>query len=160
MNITVSGDAVAWYGAIVATTSVLVGGYAVWRDRAKLKVTASPGMKITESSGDYSKDSTYVLIEVANVGRRGIHLRQLPFFKIKGKKTGGLLVKGRWQPKENLGEGESATMPCIQDGLDLTQITCVVVNDAAGRAWTGRIGKRQKWRWFYWPLAMIRRRRK
>lgn len=141
MNITISGDAVAWYGAIVATASVFVGGYAVWRDRAKLKVKARPGMKLTESFGAYSADATYIVIEVANVGRRAIHLQQLPFFKLKGKKTEGLMVKGPWQPKEHLEEGQSATMLCKQDGVDLGQTACVVVKDATGREWKGKIEK-------------------
>jgi hypothetical protein len=132
---------VAWYGAIVATASVLVGGYTAWRDRARLKVTARPGWKLTESFGVFSKDSTYVLIEVANVGRRPVHLRELPHFKLKGQKTGGIVVKGPWQPKDCLDEGESATMLCKQDGLDLAQVTCVVVNDATGRAWAGPVRK-------------------
>jgi hypothetical protein len=141
MNITISGDAVAWYGAIVATLSVFVGGYAVWRDRAKLKVTARPGMKLSESVGDYSADTTYIVIEVANVGRRAIHLRQLPFFKLKGKKTEGLIVKGPWQPKEHLEEGQSASMLCKQDNMDLSMISRVVVKDATGRKWKGKIEK-------------------
>ena len=141
MYITISGDAVAWYGAIVATTSVLVGGYAVWRDCTKLKVSVRPDMKLTESFGDYSKDSTYLFIEVANIGRRVIHLKELPYFKRKGMK-GGLVVKGPWQPKADLAEGESAMMLCIQDGVDFAQLTCVVVKDATGRYWTGRIRKK------------------
>ena len=142
MNITISGNAVAWYGAIVATASVIVGGYSVWRDRAKLKVTARPDMEVFGSSGDFPKDGTYVVIKVANVGRRVIHLKELPVFKRKGKKTGGLVVTGPWLPKADLAEGESAEMFCPQDGLDWTQIPCVVVSDAVGRNWTARIRKK------------------
>jgi len=143
MNITITGDAVAWYGAIVATASAFVGGYAIWRDRAKLTISARPDMKISESIGNYSKDATYIVIEVANVGRRAIHLRQLPFLKLKGKKTAGLVVKGPWQPRDHLEEGESATMLCKQEGMDLTQVTCVVVKYATGKAWKGRIKKKK-----------------
>jgi hypothetical protein len=141
MIINISVDAVAWYGAIVATASAIASGCAVWRDRIKLKVSVRPGMKITESFGNYSKDATYVVIEVANVGRRPIHLCQFPFFKLKGKKQGGLVVKGPWHPKDHLEEGESATMLAKQDSLDLSQITCVLVKDATGRFWKGKIRK-------------------
>ena len=142
MNISISANAVAWYGAIVATASVVGGGLEFWRDRAQLKVSARADMTLLQPFEGYSADETYIFIEVANVGRRPINLRQLPFFTRKGEKTKGLLVTGSWLPKDQLQEGESAAMLAKQDGLDLSLLTGVVVNDATGRVWKGKIRRK------------------
>jgi len=142
LNITISGDAVAWYAAIVATASAFVGGYAVWRDRTRLKVRVRLGWKLAEPYMDYSTEETYIIIEVANVGRRPVQLNLLPFFKLRGQDK-GLVVKGPWLPKDCLQEGESAKMLCKQDAVDLAKVTHVVVNDLTGRAWKARIPKRK-----------------
>ena len=138
-NITITADAVAWYAAIVATLGSLVTGYAVWRDRARVKVLARPNMKITESWGDYSKGRTYIFIEVANVGRRPVHLQGLPWFTVKGQKKPVYAVKSRWEPKDLLDEGENATMLCDQESLkvDLSTLDKIIVRDATGRKWKG-----------------------
>lgn len=141
MQITISAEAVAWYGAIVATTSAILGAISVFRDRAKIRVSATPDMKIVQSVGDYSKDSSYILIEVANVGRRTVHLRELPYLTLKGEKRTSLIVKGPWQPSSILAEGESATMLGRQQDVDLSQIRRVIVTDATGRRWKGKVRK-------------------
>ena len=64
------------------------------------------------------------------------------FFKLKGEKSKGLLVTGSWQPNNHLEEGQAATMLAKQDDIDLSKITCVVVNDATGRSWRGKIDKK------------------
>jgi len=104
MNIIISGDAVAWYGAIVATVIAIATGYAVWRDRGRLKVSVRSNVRITESFGPYSKDNRYMVIEAANAGRRPLKIG-FPHFKLKGK-SGWLCVNGPWVPNDYLKEGE------------------------------------------------------
>jgi hypothetical protein len=140
ISITISAEAVAWYGAIVATTGAIVAGYNIWRDRTNLRVSAKANIKIADSFDNYSADKTYILIEVANTGRRPIHLRTLPYFRIKSEKTSGYVVKGQWRPKDNLNEGESAWMLCFQqDGFNLNTIRDIVVKDALDRKWHGKL---------------------
>jgi len=64
VTIEISASVVAWYGAIVATLAVIISGWIAWRDRARIVVTGSAGMKI--HPGDPNK--RYILITVANHG--------------------------------------------------------------------------------------------
>lgn len=130
---------VAWYGAVVATIGLLLTAYSQWRDSRRLQVIAKADMKI--AGGDYDPARTYVIIEVANVGRRPITLRTLPYFVQKKRGSNSLMVKGPWRPKDRLEEGESASMVAFQEGLPLTEIKHVVVRDETGRKWKGKIYK-------------------
>lgn len=134
MQITISAELVAWYAAIVATGSLAIGGINAWRDSRRLKVTARPNMR------DLDSEQEVILIEVSNVGRRAVSLQTLPFFKLKSR-SGGLVVKGDWQPKHRLLEGESAWMRANQDSLQVTisELSCIVVRDETGAEWTGKI---------------------
>jgi len=137
LTISISASTVAWYAAIVSTLSALVAAYNVWRDRSRLKVTATPNMKLTGSVGPYSEDKTYVLIEAANVGRRAITLSTAALWLKKQRKH--VVVVGKWQPKSRLTEGESATILCDQQSLDLDAVARVTVVDATGWHWHGRL---------------------
>jgi len=132
-------EVIAWYGAVVATLSAVVAAYAVWRDRASLRVTATPDMRLLEPPAGYSADETYIIIEASNVGRRAIVLQKFPYFRLRGRSSAGPLVKGPWQPKARLEEGESANIIALQRGFDIPVLGRVVVKDATGREWTGRI---------------------
>ena len=46
IKLEISATSVAWYGAIVATASVIATGYNVLRDRAKLRIDIKPNMKV------------------------------------------------------------------------------------------------------------------
>lgn len=143
MNISISADAVAWYGAILATATAIAGGFAIWRDRGRLKVSVRPNVRFTESFGHYSKDRRYMAIEAVNAGRRPMKIN-FPHFKLKGK-SGWLCVNGPWQPNDYLAEGEVATIYSDdmqeQYGDSLSQIKYVMVKDATGRTWKGRLPK-------------------
>lgn len=137
MEITVTANVVAWYAAIVATAGALIQGYNVWRNRTRLRVSARPNMKLVDSGGPYSADDTYIIIDVANIGRRPVRLRKLPWFTVKGDDS--FVVKGNWEPSAKLTEGESASMLCRQDSLDveLCDLQKVFVKDVVGRKWKG-----------------------
>lgn len=81
------------------------------------------------------------MIEVANVGRRPLHLQTLPWFTVEGQEKPVYMVKGPWQPTDRLAEGESATMLCNQDTLDieLDRLESVVVRDVTNREWKGKV---------------------
>lgn len=143
MTITITAGAVAWYGAIVATGSVLVAVYLAWRDRARLKVVADANMRIRTVGGPHDDDETYIVIDVANVGRRAVHLQQLPWFTVKGKK-GGLAVKGDWGPSSTVEEGRSVKLLTPQSSLPvgLDRLKRVCVKDETGKVWKGKINNR------------------
>lgn len=142
MNISISADAVAWYGAIVATASVFVGGYAVLRDRVKLKVSARPNMELVTVDGPQDDDETYIVIDVSNVGRRPVHLQRLPWFIVEGQKK-CLMVKGDWAPGTTVEEGRSATLLARQSSLTvgLDKLKRVCVRDETGKVWQGKVNK-------------------
>lgn len=139
LSAAISVDVVAWYGAIVATASAMLSGYVVWRDRVRLKVVATPNMRLTEACGNFSTDEDVILIEAANVGRRSITLETTWFELRKSKSPRALFVKSQWRPSSKLAEGEKATKLCKQRDLDLSTLSCVVVKDATGRKWRGKI---------------------
>jgi hypothetical protein len=125
-------NAVAWYGAIVATGSLLLGYLNYRRERTVLRVTADTNMLST------AWDGPMIVIRVANIGRRTVHLAGLPYLTAKGMK-GGYVIEGEWNPSNKVDEGQSAVFLCEQTGLDLGSLRRVVVKDEAGRLWKGRI---------------------
>ncbi len=141
MNITISANAVAWYAAIVVTGSVCVAGYAIWRDRARIKVSAQANMRVTPPDGPQDDDDTYIIITVANRGRRAVHLRTWPWFTQKGDKGKAGIVKGYWLPNATVDEGRSATHLARQASLPfpLKHLKRVCVQDETGRVWKGKI---------------------
>lgn len=60
VNITITAEVVAWYGAVVGTGSLVVSGLGAWRDRARIVVTARPGYKALNAPG-YSPDKLYAM---------------------------------------------------------------------------------------------------
>ena len=140
-SLTISASTVAWYAAIVATISAIGIGYGVWRDRACLRIEAKPNRKLSQPLLNYPTDRTYIFIEVANTGRRPISLNGWPYFLLKDKRTECKLVIGDWYPKDRLNEGESATMLCFQDCIDLANVRAIAVKDSTGRVWVGKLAK-------------------
>ncbi len=140
VDITISANVVAWYGAIVATVSGLMGGYAIWRDRTKLKVSVSPSMNIMPLPSGSDPNAAFVVVKVANVGRRPIHLENAHFKpRTKGKKW--LVVFTPWRPGPILNEGQSATTFVDRSELSLADMESIIVYDQAGRSWKARIPK-------------------
>jgi len=150
-TVTITADAVAWYAAVVGTAGVTIAGYVAMRDRAKLRVVARldaevVGEWIVEpgSVSNLPRGKRYIAIEVANLGRRTVHLKG-PSLTLKGSKD-RLMLPGEWLPKASVGEGESARMLWDPEKLTpqhLKSIDGVVVHDAADRRWKGKI-KRAK----------------
>ena len=127
---------VAWYGALIATVSLVLGILNYRRDRVKLKVYAETNMRF----GDSDENLAWVVVKVANVGRRPVHLATLPYLEIKGQ-TSGYVLKGEWQPTFVLQEGQSAWLRGKQSGIgaDIDRICHVVVKDETGKRWKGKI---------------------
>jgi hypothetical protein len=100
-------------------------------------------MKVAGGEPEFDPDQTYIIIEVANVGRRPITLRSLPYFQLRNGPQ-GLMIKGPWRPKERLDEGESATMFGRQADFPFDDVRGVIVRDETGREWKGKIVRSSK----------------
>lgn len=70
-SLTISADSVAWYGAIVATFSLLLGYLQMSRDRARIKVKVKEGLLFPRN---ILGSGTKIIVEAVNVGRRPITL--------------------------------------------------------------------------------------
>jgi len=70
-KIEISASAVAWYGAILATFSVVIAFLNYLRDKTKVKVKLSQGFL---SYGDHLGDDVQIFIEAINIGRRPVTL--------------------------------------------------------------------------------------
>lgn len=140
ITVTISAGTVAWYGAVVATVSIALAWYALWRDRARLKVSAHLDMEVLGAGSAQEEEPTYVCIHVANVGRRAVHLRSLPWFLVEGQKK-CIALKGSWSPSATLEEGRSAMLLVPQKDLQrfVAKIKCVCVADETGKIWRGKV---------------------
>lgn len=84
ITIQISATAVAWYGAIIATVSILIGAYNAWRDRARIKVKVSYHILLKPLG-----NKEFAVITVINRGRRPITLNSIGSvgFALKGGKV-------------------------------------------------------------------------
>lgn len=140
MQLTRSASAVAWYGAIMATLSLAISGYVAWRDRARIKATARSGQRLVTPGvpAGHDGEKRYVVITVANVGRRPITVS-----------TAGLKMRGDadlWfsevHGQEELLEGTSCCFLGDEAQITLDDIMYPFVHDAVGRTYKGRFIRR------------------
>lgn len=144
-EITITANAVAWYGAIVGSLGILIAMlsaatsiYAVRRDRTKLKLSVVPDMMMTALMAGINTLGPFIIINAANVGRRPIHLASFPWFTLHGE-TQSLLIKGQWQPTSELAENKSSDFYVIQNKIDLSKLKAICVKDQTGRVWSQKI---------------------
>ncbi|UZE93095.1 MAG: hypothetical protein IB617_02960 [Candidatus Nealsonbacteria bacterium] len=105
IKIEISADIIAWYGAVVATisliSSIILGAITLLRDRASIKVKISHGFLIY---GNQVDKNLYIFLEAVNKGRRPVTLKSAGF----NLKNGHNIVFAK--PKElpiELTEGKS-----------------------------------------------------
>lgn len=139
MNITITGEVVAWYGAIVGTGSLVVSALNAWRDRAWIVVTARPGYRAKNAPG-YSPEKLYVLVVVANRGRRPVTISHVWVERTDSKEK-ILLSDTFLQGNREVSEGKATQYLMDQTGVDLSTIKTVYAGDQAGRQWSAKLGK-------------------
>jgi hypothetical protein len=140
VDITISAEAVAWYGAIVGTGSLAVSALNAWRDRPRVRVTADAGYRIQggEERG-YSPDKLYISVTVANRGRRPVTIEKVWFDTSEpGRGPHILLHDSLLSGSRELAEGKATTYLADQALVDLRQLTRVTVSDQTGRTWSGK----------------------
>ena len=89
-KIEISPSLVAWYGATVATISVIVTLLDYWRDKARIKISYQKDIQIAGKQSFYDPTKTYFNITVVNKGRRPIKIEKAAI-KIVDKKGFWLL---------------------------------------------------------------------
>lgn len=136
MDISITASAVAWYGAITGTLSLILGSYVAFRDRVRLKVWASDNYRVHGGAGPYDPAKDYVMVSVANAGRRPITITHV-YFRYHGKKESALLTDSMLRGAKELKEGQSTIFLAEEQGLDIASIKAVYVADATGREWKG-----------------------
>jgi hypothetical protein len=77
VKIEISADTVAWYGAIIATISLIVVIYKIWIDRPRLKFSVAKeyeiwGTDINNAFRNLEPGKEFWTIQIANIGRRNI----------------------------------------------------------------------------------------
>lgn len=131
ISIQISANTVAWYGAIVATGSLLASVYNSWKDRARIKIKYQKGMRIIGSPA-YSDKKTYFVITIINLGRRPIAIGNVGIRLFKG----GSLISADSLNNSNqiLTEEKPETQIMIdQSEIDFSNVHFIDVYDRAGR---------------------------
>lgn len=134
LKIEISATTVAWYGAIMATLSIVIALLNYLRDGPKIKIEYRKDMRMV-GQGLYDSSKTYFNITVINKGRRPINItkaamRILGFEQKFDLLTDSFLVTRR----EVLTEENPATEFLLQqDLLDFQNAWYIVVYDATGR---------------------------
>ena len=82
LKIEITTEAVAWYGAIVATLSMLISALKYFRDRTKIKVKVSQGFLAYPHKLD---KNIQIFIKAVNIGRRPVTLTSVGV-SLKNKK--------------------------------------------------------------------------
>lgn len=130
----ISADAVAWYGAIVATLTVLVSIHNSWRDRARIKIKFEPNMCVVGMGSSYPEDVHHLSISAVNMGRRPIRITQAGVQEA-GRK-GYLVLADSFishRPQVITEESPTTTFFVRQDLFNLKKVYRVTILDGTGR---------------------------
>ena len=136
----ISTSMVAWYGAIVATVSVIIAFLNYFRDKAKIKVKISQGFL---TYGDHLGDDTQIFIEAVNIGRRPVTLSGAGLTLMNGKQLVFIRPELVSFPYE-LEEGKSVqvwigkTCTFQEAAREKTRVTNGWYRDATGRVYKAK----------------------
>jgi hypothetical protein len=133
-NLQISANAVAWYGAIVATFGAFVSLYNAWCDRSLVIIDFQKGMKIINAVPPYSEDKEYFIITVINKGRRPVALGTVAF--TYNKSVGAYILPDSSLNQTNrvLTEQNPETRYLVeQDSIDFNRLNRIQVYDRTGK---------------------------
>ena len=146
-SINITAESVAWYGAIVATISVIFSGINLWRDRAKIKISHSQSW--VHAPG-YDANELYFDIQVRNVGRRTVALGNVGIKQFDGS---SLLLAASFDKRINkvLTEQNPRTnfLTPVKE-IDFNKAHYIAVFDETGkeyRKYLSKIPTFKKWMW-------------
>jgi hypothetical protein len=128
---------VAWYGAVVATVSLVIAVYVAWRDRPRVVVYGVRGYRIP-GSGAFSPDKQYITITITNRGRRPVTISAV-YYRSRCDKSRTLLNDSIIVTPTELAEGRSNTYLLGYDLVDPSDIRHLVAVEDDGREWNGKV---------------------
>jgi len=151
-KIEISANAVAWYGAIVASISAFVVGYNVLRDRARLEIKLLANIGTINIEPDYDSSKMYYSIRVINKGRRPIRIGQ-PALKVVGMEHTFFIITSPSVQNNNVltEENPSADFLVEQSKIDPAKIWYASIQTITGSEY--RIYQHMLptfWRIWYW----------
>ncbi len=138
VSIEISASMVAWYGAIVATLAIIINLLQLWRDRSRIVVKGRAGYKVTPG-GPYDSTKSYILITVANHGRRSRTIDKVGVKLRSGKHRHFIAVDSTLKGPQELTEGRSCAYVMKQDDFDLENIEYVWAYDQTGKEFRGKL---------------------
>jgi hypothetical protein len=130
-SINITAESVAWYGAIVATASVIFSGINLWRDRSRIKISHTKSWVMNTPT--YDPNELYFNIEVRNVGRRTIALGNVGIKLFDGS---ALLLPDSFNNRVNkilTEQNPRANFLTVHKDIDFTKTHYITVFDEAGR---------------------------
>jgi len=139
-KIEITASVVAWYAAVVATTSAFFSGLNIWRDRPRIKISLNKNMQIHPASIK-EDDKTFIAVNVANKGRRTTTITHVGFYEI-GKKETGLLADSFIKGPRELQEGKSTMYLMDQSLIDIEKLKTVIAIDATGKTYKKKISRK------------------
>ena len=133
-KIEISANAVAWYGAIVATISVAVALLNYLRDRSKIKIKYRKDMQVV-GQGLYDTSKSYFNITVINRGRRSINIAKAAIRILGAEQKFDLLTDSFLESRRRFLTEENPTTEFLidQNLIEFDSAWYIAVYDAAGR---------------------------
>jgi len=131
-NLTITADTVAWYGAVVSTVALAVSAINVVRDRARIVVSAQVGMRLMGTGGGYKPNTDYIVITVANRGRRPRTIEKVGFtYRTAERSQPVIAADSALKGPRELTEGRSSMWMVEQDAITADDIEEVWAYDQA-----------------------------
>lgn len=142
-KIEITASTVAWYAAIVATISALFSGLNIWRDSRRIKITLKKNMKIYPADiGE--EDKQFLIIDIANIGRRPITITHVGF-EVIGENAGAILAADSVKNgSREIQEGKSTSYLVNQSQIKLERLKNIIVFDATGKKYRRKVKKALK----------------
>lgn len=150
INISITAENVAWYGAIVATASVIFSGINLWRDRSRIKISHSKSYVM--NAPGYDTNELYFDIQVRNIGRRTIALGNIGIKLLDGST---LLLSDSFNERVNkvLTEQNPRTnFLTLNKEIDFTKAHYIAVFDEAGREYRKYFSKFPTFKKWLYPI--------
>lgn len=144
-------------GVITGFASVWFGYLSYFRDNAKVKVKAFKKMN-TITPGVGSSEKTYLVINVANAGRRPVIVNKAAFVSLKSR-GGGISSSSMMYGNQKLSEGKAIDYMMEDEDIDYSDVSHVSVYDSIGNEYRCYLTPWYR-RFFYWFLDVTYLKRK
>lgn len=155
ISIIISANTVAWFGAIVASISLVFGVYNILRDRPKLKIQFQKDVQLMNTDPLYDSSKTYVSISVINRGRRPIRIESAGLRTVEKGKYSYKLFSDSFcatRPKILNEESPRTDFFAKQELFNLANVWYVYAVDGFGRTHKKYLHKFptiwRVWQWF------------